>query len=259
MIKTELNYFFAALMFYTRIPCPSWFQHRDEYLGKSRKYFPLMGWIVGALGVVTFWITQFILPTSLALILSMAATILATGAFHEDGFTDVCDGFGGGWTRDQIMTIMKDSRIGTYGTVGIVLLLSIKFFTLYEIQNVSNSLLLVTLFSGHAVSRFIASMFVQSHEYVQDPDKSKIRPIATLRLTPAENLYSSLFAVIPLLFFLPHWLLIFAIVPAYLAKIYLGVYFKRRIGGYTGDCLGAVQQVSEVVFALSILALCRFT
>jgi len=119
MLARELNYFFAGLMFYTRIPCPRWFRHQDDYLQKSRKYLPLIGWVVAGIAVLSFWCFQFILPTSVALLISMAATIYATGAFHEDGFADVCDAFGGGWDREQVLSIMKDSRIGTYGTVGI--------------------------------------------------------------------------------------------------------------------------------------------
>lgn len=257
-MKQEILYFLAALMFYTRIPCPSWFEHYAEYLDKSLKYFPLIGWIIGGIAVVVYGLSQLFLPVSVSILLSMLSTIVATGAFHEDGLADACDGFGGGWTQQKILDIMKDSRIGTYGSIGIVLMLAVKFAALYELQQISTSLLLFCLVSGHTVSRFFALTVIHSHEYVQDPDNSKIRPIATSRLSAAGMLFSAMFAVVPLLFFYPDWILVVAIVPAYLSRMYLARYFNKWIGGYTGDCLGAVQQVSESMFYISVLALCAY-
>lgn len=257
-VRAELDYFASALTFYTRIPCPCTASYSDENLNKSRKYFPLIGWVVGGISVLVYLLAQLLVPPPVALLLAMAATILATGAFHEDGFTDCCDAFGGGWDRDQILTIMKDSRIGTYGTVGIVMLLAIKFATLLELEKFSHSLLLITMFSGHALSRFLASTVVQSHDYVRDIDQSKIRPIATRRLTTGEMLFSSVFVVVPLCLYSPFWIPVLAVLPAVVSRWYLAGYFSRRIGGYTGDCLGATQQLCEVVFYLSVLSLCSF-
>ena len=257
-MKQEIRYFLAALMFYTRIPCPPWFEHHAEYLNKSLKYFPLIGWIIGGIAVAVYGVSQLVLPASVSILLSMVAAIVATGAFHEDGLVDVCDGFGGGWSKQQILNIMKDSRIGTYGTVGVTLLLAVKFAALYELQQLSTSLLLVCLLSGHTVSRFFAMTVIQSHEYVQDTENSKIKPIATSRLGASGMLFSAMLTAVPLLLFYPDWILILAIVPAYLSRIYLAFYFNKWIGGYTGDCLGTVQQVSESMFYLSVLALCVF-
>lgn len=258
MIQKEVRYFFTALMFFTRIPCPSWTDHSEEYLNKSRKYFPLIGWIVGGISAAVLAAVYFILPLSMAILLSMIASVWVTGAFHEDGFADVCDGFGGGWTREQIMTIMKDSRIGAYGGIGIGLLLGLKFLALLNIGEISLYWLLVSLIAGHSSSRFIASTFVHTHAYVQDLDKSKSKPIASIRLSWAEMSYSFLFVLLPMLLFLPHILLWIALPLAYLSKMYLGSVFQKHIGGYTGDCLGATQQVSEVIFYLSIIALWKF-
>ncbi len=257
-LRKERDYVLSALMFYTRIPCPSWGDYTDESLNKSRKYFPLMGWVVGGSDIIVYLLAHVVLPASAALLLSMAATIYATGAFHEDGFADTCDAFGGGWTKEQILIIMKDSRIGTYGTVGVAMLLAIKFAALWELQKVSEILLLITVFNGHPLSRFIASTVVQSEDYVQDIDQSKIKPIATRRLSGKEMAFSCLFVILPLCFFAPMWFFVLAAVPAYLSRMYLAGYFRHRIGGYTGDCLGAIQQVCEVVFYLSVLSLCSF-
>lgn len=251
-LKTETQHFVAALMFYTRIPCP----HSIEHSNKSLKYFPLIGWIIGGIGVATVLIFHSILPLSVSILLSMAATIYATGAFHEDGFTDSCDAFGGGWTKPQILSIMKDSRIGAYGTVGIIVLLSLKWITLYEIGLYSLPILLVSYLNAHIASRFMASLMTQSHEYVQDINKSKSK--AATELSLGEMLYSSIFMLLAALFFYPNSLLLLAFPIAYITKMYLGYYFNKRIGGYTGDCLGATQQITEIMFYLGILALCKF-
>lgn len=257
MLKKEIRYFFTALMFFTRIPCPSWVDHSEEYLNNSRKYFPLIGWIVGSIAALTLWAFSFILPITISIILSMITSVWITGAFHEDGFTDTCDSFGGGWTKEQILTIMKDSRIGAYGVIGMLLLILLKFFALYEIANKNNLLLVWALVNGHTTSRFIASTFVYTHDYVQDLDKSKSKPIASSRLGISELIFSGILTLIPILLF-QDWRYIIIIPIGYLIKIYLGYYFKKHIGGYTGDCLGATQQICEVVVYLSILGIWKF-
>ena len=257
MIQKEIRYFFTALMFFTRIPCPPSTDHSEEYLNKSRKYFPLIGWIVGGIAALVFWVSSLIFPVSISIVLSMVVSVLTTGAFHEDGFTDVCDAFGGGWGKAQILTIMKDSRIGAYGVIGMALLLLLKFLALSEMAAYGRELVVVGLICAHAVSRFVASTFVHTHDYVQDLDVSKSKPIASSRLSLAEMAYSLVFALLPFLLF-QNPLALLALPLTYVSKMYLGYYFKKHIGGYTGDCLGATQQVSEIVFYLSIIGLWKF-
>ncbi|MEM1134617.1 MAG: adenosylcobinamide-GDP ribazoletransferase [Bacteroidota bacterium] len=257
MLKKEVRYFFTALMFFTRIPCPIWTDHSEEYLQKSRKYFPLIGWIVGGISAAVFLGATYILPISIAVVLSIIVSVWITGAFHEDGFADICDAFGGGWTKEQILKIMKDSRVGAFGAVGIFLMILLKLFALIEIAQMSTWLAVFSLVSAHASSRFIASTFVHTHAYVQDLDTSKSKPIASTRITVFEMVYSFSFALLPMFLF-QNWYYFLALPIAYLSKIYLGYYFKKHIGGYTGDCLGATQQVSEVVFYLAILGIWKF-
>ena len=257
MIQKEIRYFFTALMFFTRIPCPPSTDHSEEYLNKSRKYFPLIGWIVGGIAALVFWVSSLVFPVSISIVLSMVVSVLTTGAFHEDGFTDVCDAFGGGWGKAQILTIMKDSRIGAYGVIGMALLLLLKFLALSEMAAYGRELVVVGLICAHAVSRFVASTFVHTHDYVQDLDVSKSKPIASSRLSLAEMAYSLVFALLPFLLF-QNPLALLALPLTYVSKMYLGYYFKKHIGGYTGDCLGTTQQVSEVVFYLSIIGLWKF-
>lgn len=254
MIRTEIRYFFTALMFFTRIPCPSWTDHSAHFLNKSRKYFPLIGWITGGAGALIYLGFSPLLPPTIAIILSMGATVWLTGAFHEDGFADVCDGFGGGWNKEQIMRIMKDSRVGAFGMIGMILLLFLKFFALYELASRSDMLLIAGLINGHVISRFMAETTMKTHTYVQESDKSKAGALIGQALPGSDLLYSFLFVVPPLLL-LTHWSYLLALPIAYSGKLYLADVFKRQIGGYTGDCLGAIQQVCEALFYMALLGI----
>ena len=93
-------------MFFTRIPCPEWVDHDPTYIQKSSKYFPLVGLFVGSVGALVFFLARFLFSTEISLLLSMSSTVFVTAGFHEDGFADVCDGFGGGWTKEKILMIM---------------------------------------------------------------------------------------------------------------------------------------------------------
>lgn len=252
MIKREIRYFFTALMFFTRIPCPSWIDYSDRLLDKSRKYFPLIGWIVGGISALVLLAANCLLPITVSVVLSVIASVWITGAFHEDGFADACDAFGGGWKKEQVLEIMKDSRLGTYGVIGIVLIVSLKLFTLIEIAKIDIFLAAIAIVSAHTSSRFIASTLVDTHPYVQYSDKSKSKPIANQALSYYERLYSFSFVIFPLFLF-GKWAAFLFFTIAYIPKIYLGHYFTKRIGGYTGDCLGATQQVTEVIFYILIL------
>src|SRR5436190_21504127 len=134
-MKKELHIFFTALLFYTRIPCPKNIDHNPDYLNKTSRYFPLVGWIVGGITFVVYYLSAFIFTSEIAVVLSIIAGILVTGAFHEDGFADVCDGFGGGWTKDKILLIMKDSRVGAFGVIGIISMLAAKYLLLRELPS----------------------------------------------------------------------------------------------------------------------------
>lgn len=254
--QQEQQQFWAAVMFYTRLPVPSSYEHSDENFHRSRKYLPFVGLLVGCIAGGTLLTFELFLPLSLSIALSMLTTILVTGAFHEDGFADSCDGFGGGWNKEQVLHIMKDSRVGTYATVGMISILGIKFLALYEIAQHSISLLVLSLINGHTLSRMASSLAIEKLDYVQDIDVSKIRPITNIALTRYELLYSAIFAL-PALFILLALMpsAIWIALPLTAVFFLLCRYFKKRINGYTGDSLGAMQQVIEVVFYISLLAL----
>jgi adenosylcobinamide-GDP ribazoletransferase len=122
----QVRLFFIALQFFTRLPIPSWVGFEAAWLHHASRYFPLVGAVVAAIAAGVYALAALVLPAPVAVLLSTAAGIYATGAFHEDGFADMCDGFGGGQTRERVLEIMKDSRIGAYGAIGIILLLAVK-------------------------------------------------------------------------------------------------------------------------------------
>ena len=260
-MKKELHIFFTCLMFYTRIPCPKNITHHPDYLNKATRYFPFIGWIVGSISFLAFYLFSFFLSTEIAVILAIIASILTTGAFHEDGFADVCDGFGGGWTKEKILMIMKDSAIGAYGAIGLVLFFLLKFKLLSEsILLFTNDIFLVFLLfvSVHSLSRLAAISIIFTHEYSRDDASSKSKPIAK-QYSWKEVFGSFFFGLIPLLVFSYFDLkFLLAIIPVFITRYFLARYFQKWIDGYTGDCLGATQQVCEVVFYLSILFLWKF-
>lgn len=247
----ELKIFFTAVQYYTRIPCPRWVGHSHDQLNESSKYFPLIGWIVGGASAGVFYLAQFIFPVPVSVLLSMAAGILLTGAFHEDGFADTCDGFGGGWTRAEVLEIMKDSRIGTYGTIGLILILSAKFLLLV---NIPVTAIPLVLWVAHSVSRFGVTIFKYTHKYVRENEDSKAKPMAG-GVSTRNVLIAGGFGLFPALF-LNYGFLLSA--PVFLTTYFFARYCHRRIGGYTGDCLGATQQLCEVTLYLGYVALWKF-
>ncbi len=248
-MRKQVEIFFTALMFYTRIPCPKWVTHDAEYLNKATRYFPLMGWIVAAVCALVYMATEFFLGSSIAVLLSMIAGVLTTGAFHEDGFADVCDAFGGGWTKEKILDIMKDSRVGAYGAIGIMLLLLLKFTTLSAMPFTQMWMILL---AAHSFSRLCAVLVVATSQYVRENDDAKAKPLAK-SITAKEIIPAVVFGLLPLLLF-QRFAIVYALILPLLGTFFLRRYFHKWIGGYTGDCLGATQQVTEVLFYLSLLA-----
>ena len=257
-MKKELHIFFTALMFYTRIPCPKNIDHNPDYLNKASRYFPLIGWIVGTISFIVYDVSVGVFTPEIAIVLSMIAGILTTGAFHEDGFADVCDGFGGGWTKEKILVIMKDSAIGAYGAIGLVLLFLLKFQAVSGVLTTSSLQNLLLFVAAHSVSRLAAISIVFTHQYSREDASSKSKPIAQ-SYSWREVIGAFFFGLLPLIvlsFF--HWQMLLVLVPVFITRFFLARYFQKWLDGYTGDCLGATQQVCEIIFYLSCIALWKF-
>lgn len=249
MIRREVEYFLGAVRFFTRLPVPGWVGHSAEALNHSARYFPAVGLLVGGIGALVYLAALQLWPQPVAVLLSMAATVYATGAFHEDGLADAVDGLGGGWDKMRILEIMKDSRVGSFGVVAMWLALTGKFVLLASLEA---ALVPWVLVAGHAVSRFCSTVLLATMDYVREDLQSRAKPLAT-RLSPAAFLVAAVFAGAGLLP-LPWDKALAGCLLAALATVWLAGRFRRWLGGYTGDCLGAVQQVAELAFYLGLAA-----
>ncbi len=269
MLRKEWKIFLTAVMFLTRIRVPAGIDHHPDYLQRSPKYFPVIGWIVGGICAGVFLIFNKLLSADIAILASMIAGILTTGAFHEDGFADVCDGFGGGWTREKILLIMKDSRIGAFGAIGLIAMLGAKFLLLRELLAlitgsipvpatiIPYTYFIAVLLAAHSLSRLMPVFIMRFFEYTADPDTSKSKPVANRKSTAGELAFAIVTALLPFIF-LPGYFLL-TIPPVLFVAYLLARYFKKWIGGYTGDCLGAIQQVSELAFYLGFIIVWKYS
>ncbi|MDX1957087.1 MAG: adenosylcobinamide-GDP ribazoletransferase [Leptospiraceae bacterium] len=251
-LAREFNEFLLAIQFLTILPTVITPDYSTEELNKSGKYFPLVGIIIGTIGFLAFQFINIIFEFKLlAILVSMITTILVTGAFHEDGFTDFCDGYGGGFgDKEKIISIMRDSRIGAFGTIGIFLLLSLKLILL---ERVETSLLFLVILLGHSLSRFNAIAFLVTDIYASTTGKSK--PMAN-QLTFIELIFASL-PILVLFYFLPKSFILTLVAIVIVHLVFRFHYFKIT-KGFTGDGLGAVQQVSEVMIYFTVLGVSKW-
>lgn len=246
----QFQIFFTALMFFTRIPVPKNSNHSEDYLNSATKHLPLIGWLVGGISALVYFGSSYVLPQSISIILSMIASIIVTGAFHEDGFADVCDGFGGGWTKEKILTIMKDSRVGAFGVIGMIFMLLLKYTSLNEIHS---SYIAPMIVSGHVFSRLMAVCFIFFYSYARDDASSKTKPLGKKLKTP-EMLFAIITGLLPFLM-LKQPLFLIIIIPVTITFVLFARYIVKWIGGFTGDCLGAMQQLTELVFYISAVGI----
>ena len=251
----ELRLFFVALQFLTRVPAPRWVGFEPAWLNQSARHFPAVGLCVGAASALVLAAGHRLFGPAVAVGLAMATSVLITGAFHEDGFADTCDALGGAVSRERALEIMKDSRIGAYGAIGIVLMLGLKAAVLVSLPLLAA---VPALLLAHTASRAAAVALIRVLPYAGDVDQAKAKPMA-------QRIASSgvLVAV--------GWVALFAAVlvgieprqaGAVLAGLLLALastawcarWLRRRLGGYTGDALGATQQIAELLVLLGWLA-----
>lgn len=248
-MKEQWQLLLTAVMYYTRIPVGAHMQHQTDRLNKATRYVPFIGWIVGgAMALVLLGFSR-IAPLPVGILLSLIAGIWITGGFHEDGFADMCDGFGGGWTKEKILDIMKDSRIGTFGMLGLLLIMLLKFYCL---QSLTLQVAIMAILTAHPLSRLLPVTIICAYPYVRENDDSKAKPVSK-GVTRAELALAALLGALPLLLYIAlqrQYLLLLIFPLLWLVRAYMARLMLKWIGGYTGDCLGALQQVAETVIYL---------
>lgn len=247
LFKQQLNLFYIALGFLTRIPVPEKIDFNQDNLNKASRYFSLVGWVVGLICALTFALLNLILPIHLAIVFSMLVSVLLTGCFHEDGLADTCDGFGGGWTQEQKLNIMKDSRLGTYGAVALWFLLTIKFLLL---SSLSSNIIPMALLVAHPVSRSLSSCLIFMLPYVTQDKASKVKPLAK-KQSFFDLKINFIIGSLALLLVMP---IAFTLVISLLILVFIIKFFlHKQIQGFTGDTLGASQQIAELMVYLILL------
>lgn len=263
-MKKELRYFWTSVMFYTRLPCPNLPDYQSSDLNKASRYFPLIGYIVGGLSALTFLVSATLWTIEIAVLASLLIGVLITGAFHEDGLADACDGFGGGWSKTKILDIMKDSRIGTYGSVALIFLFALKFWVLHSLFSQTilleqNALVVLLFITYHALARLTAISISFVIPYSREDASSKSKPISQAS-SWKEVTGAFLFGLLPLLglVFLVDWKVLLVLLPLLGVFWYAKNYFLKWLDGYTGDCLGAVEQIAECIILLTFSALWKF-
>lgn len=248
-LRDEFGLFLLAVQFLTRIPIPKDTPYSDNLLISATKYYPLVGIMIGAIGAAVLGVSAQVLPISVAVLLSLAATIFATGAFHEDGLADAADGLGGGLTRERSLEIMRDSRIGTYGAVTLGTALAIKVAAL---MSFSVPAACAALVFGHSTSRAVSVGVIFTSAYAREDAAKFVVPTVTA------NGAIFAFATGAITFVATLVVFGFGAFTAVAAMAALALFFRRmflrKLGGYTGDCLGGTQQLAEIGFYLGLLA-----
>lgn len=242
-IKYEIQLFCAALTFLTRIPLPQQNPCTPDVMAACCRYYPLVGVVIGVALAAVFMAAHLLLPMAPSIVLTLIAGVLLTGAFHEDGLADACDGLGGGWSREDALRIMKDSRVGSYAVIGLTLAIALKITLL---SSLPANLVVATLIAAHMLSRTLAVSYLLNFPYVQLAEHSKVGAYTRASITAPVFLALALVCLL-----LATWLLDLRtalLCGAGLATIrwLFGRYLLKRLGGITGDCLGAAQQIGEV-------------
>ncbi|MBO6255901.1 MAG: adenosylcobinamide-GDP ribazoletransferase [Bacteroidaceae bacterium] len=243
----------ATLMFFTRLPFWRIKQVDAEHFKHVVPLWPLAGWLTGGIMVGVLWLAAQVFPLSVAWIIAIIARLLITGCLHEDGLADFCDGMGGGVTRERILLIMKDSHIGTYGVIGLI----IYFLLLTQMSALPLSLLCTIVFTGDVWCKFVSSHIINILPYARKEEEAKNKTVYQ-RMTALEAFVGAIIGCLPFVLFLPkhYWPALLAPVVVFILLVWL---MKRRIQGYTGDCCGALFLISELSFLLVCLAKYFFT
>ena len=236
----------AAAQYFTRLRIPGRTDHTRHGLEEAVRYLPLVGALVGASGATVYLTARVLLPSAVAVLLSMAATVIITGALHEDGLADAADGLGGGLNRERALEIMKDPHIGAFGATSLMLALLLKVSLLIALPTARMP---AALIAGHALSRLAAVCVLMALPYVRDERGSRSKPLVT-NVSRASLAVAAVTGLAPLALVGRSALVGLGCVVV--AGFLWGTYLQHRLGGCTGDCLGAAQQLSEIAFYLGI-------
>lgn len=243
----------AALIFFTRLPFWRIYQPPRECYKTVVEHWPLTGWLTGGVMAGVLFLSSFVFPHSVAVLLAMATRVFLTGALHEDGLCDFFDGFGGGGTdRQRILDIMKDSRIGTYGVLGLVFYEGLLFATLYSLPM---PLAALTILTADPYAKMVAGQIIMMLPYARTEEEAKAKTVYR-KINIKEGLSMAVQGLLPLGIYLyamkdivDFQYMVFA--PC-IVMYFLYLFIWKRIKGYTGDCCGALFLLSELTVYLAV-------
>jgi adenosylcobinamide-GDP ribazoletransferase len=244
-----MNSIVAAFIFFTRLPLWRISAPPKEAFRNVIHYWSATGWLTAAVMAGTLWAVSQVLPVPVAVLAALATRMLLTGALHEDGLADFFDGFGAGGGRERILAVMKDSHIGTYGVIALVVYFGMIGIQLSALAFDSIPLACTVILVGDPLCKFIAS-HITLLPYARTEDTSKSGTIYA-RYTLPTWLLSAFFGLFPLLYFRHTSLLPILSLPLILLGGLL-LLMRQKLGGYTGDCCGAVFLLCELLFYLGI-------
>ncbi len=248
--NTEIPAFLLALQFLTRLTFKA--PYSPEAMRQSPRWYPGVGVAVGGICALTYAVAGWLFSPQLAVVLALVAGMLVTGALHEDGFADACDGLGSPRPKERVLEIMRDSRIGTYGVLGLMMMVGIKFAALSALPA---GTVPFTLIAAHAASRASMLAVMASSDYVRDQGAGSAVAGGIDSHAVQVALVTTGLALFPLACTLPVSAVLTGLVGLGIGHFVMRRWYEPRLGGYTGDCLGAIQQCSEVGFYLGVLVL----
>jgi len=249
MIAREARLFLIALQFLTRLPVGPIVELPSDWLARAAKYLPLVGALIGAIAGAALLVSAQIFPEPLPIVIGLATAVALTGALHEDGLADTADAFGAGRNHERCLEIMKDSRIGTFGTLALIVALALKGGSLLPMDPLSAARVLI---AGHAGARLAAVLTLSGLSYAGDGN-AKVSQ-TTSDMTFKELAIAIVLGLVPGTLFLHSSTFLISGTFAFIAAAAMALFAWRRIGGYTGDVLGAVEQVYETIFFMAATA-----
>lgn len=242
----EVRYFWTAVMLLTRLPAPRLKGFQDGWLARSALYFPIVGLLVGLLAAAVHWLAYFLWPEPVPSVLAVAAAALVTGGLHEDGWADVFDALAASRDPKRMLEVMKDSRIGAAGALALVLLLLGKVGVL---GTFSAGRAAAALVAAHVLSRWSHLPLLWKLPYAR-PEGGLAGPLAG-RVSGVRVVIGTVLTALITATAL-YWAVLPALAVALVATLAAGLFFRRRLGGITGDCLGAVNQLVELGVLLTL-------
>lgn len=242
IVRKFIHYFVLALVSFTRIPVRGSWLSSDQLSGmkpsKSMAFFPLIGALLGCICWIAWYLVKGFVPADALAFVLLVIPIILTGAYHEDGFADVFDSYGG-YTRDQRLAIMKDSRVGAFGAIGITLLLLTKFILLKDTRV---ELMPEALIAALVLGRACAMIPFRIYPYIGQTSRN-----ANLLAFGNATLFIALATSMGILYlFLGIKLTVLSFVVAQSVVLFSSMYFNRVFGGLTGDVGGALEQIGEL-------------